>query len=280
MFGPNAVPNFSHRDEEFKSVFKDFKEAMRRVLSLNDKDEILFVTGSGTLANEIVLSSCVGMVNIKTEGTFSKRLFDTSEYYGKEHRNGSLSVGVQFETGECRKNDCTYYDIVDGVSALPYYEPEGKIFTTVLSKQFGFSTGTSLICIRDWEDNIKLFKEAEPTYLSLKNYIDYSQRYQTPNTPAIDNMYQSMQQLQHFDVIKFRKDIKSKYHLLKDTAKKVGIDITQEAPVACLRGGNVEAINILTKEFELYTRTGSPQLFLWSSGNANFEKFIKRIGEL
>jgi len=66
MFGPNGwalfgdASTFHHRSPEFRGLYRKTRELFKERFSIPDDFDVVFVTGSGTLANEMVISSMGG----------------------------------------------------------------------------------------------------------------------------------------------------------------------------------------------------------------------------
>lgn len=279
MFCPNVTPTFSHRDSEFKAIYSDFKNVIRNIFSLSSRDDVIYVTGSGTLANEIVLSSLRDNARVITSGGFSRRISETLSHHKKLSLDSSISVAVQYETGMSVYNHTPNATIVDGVSALPYYDLTGNVITTVLSKQFGLDTGTSVIIIRDYDKIENIFRDSEPSYLSLKKYIEYGNDFQTPNTPNMGSIISAIANLRHFDVASHRARLDSRIRELSYELCRADIHHVPGI-VTTLHYDDRGRVRKLVDKFSLYTRSGNPQLFLWSSTDYEFTIFIKELSNV
>lgn len=281
MFGPNVVPSYSHRDIHFKKMFSEFEELMRNFYNLEKQDIVLYITGSGTLANEIVLSSLSCPVVTVTDGIFSDRIRNTYDLYcNDKNDDGSICAAVQYETSVSKYNrrESISSIFVDAISASPYYDCDAPITTTVLSKQFGFRTGTSLIIIRDPVNTLKLFKTQEHTYLSLMKYVEYAQRQQTPNTPNIHGLEETVERMRGFDVREFRRTIDSRRNAIEEACcgKSDTLQINGEGPVITFTNIPQSIID----KYELYTNSGRAQVFLWTGMEKDYEEFIKDLREV
>lgn len=256
---PNFVPNYSHRSTTFKNLFHTVTRKLLCLAGLDaERDCALLVTGSGTLANEIVISSLKGAIDVCTQGDFSSRLVNTASQYTKEAPK--FSVGVQYETGESHFNEQQAF-FMDCVSAFPYYElpANSRIMTTVSSKQLLSTTGLSIIFIRDYKTISDFVLPAQPTYLSLMRYIDYYDKDQTPNTPAITAISDLNTQLAIFDKIHARMSIDMYRRKLTTLLGHQNFSILGEGPVLTL---NLPQNPIPSIDF--YMNSGRPQAFLWS----------------
>lgn len=274
MFNPNIVPNFSHRSTTFETLFRETSDKFKQLAGLSEKDLVLFVSGSGTLANEIVISSLKEGLALRTEGDFSNRLQKTSsEYWGR----GDVLSGVQYETGISLLNDMTKITFSDSISAFPYYNfpKDAKVITTVGSKQLGSETGLSIITIRDWEENINLFQKEDFSYLSLMKYANKAKINQTPNTPAIhalidlNTKISAALRVGAIDILRYKID--TCRDLLEAFCDSRGYKYKGNGPVFTFESG------CLPKHIEnsLYGNSGNPQMFLWDCEISDVEIFIR-----
>lgn len=279
---PNVVPNFSHRSPEFNALFIDTQYRLLHFAGLDyQKDMALFVTGSGTLANEIVMSSMSQQPYINTKGEFSRRLTETRDLYWHGDDNVSrLNFGVQFETADCEFVTCDNNFAVDCVSAFPFYPlpAKARIMTTVSSKQLGAETGLSIIFIRDYRELLTtgFIDGAKRSYLSLSRYIQYALKNETPNTPAIGLIQSLNDRLKVFKIEAERERISGYWRRIQDAlqARQLYASMSHGAPkpVITFRG-----INELFTDLGLYSNSGNPQLFLWSADDELIDTVVKRI---
>jgi len=279
---PNVVPFYSHRSRRFEDLFVETQERLLDLAGLDSKkDMALLVTGSGTLANEIVMSSMSRRPHIATHGEFSTRLQETADcYWGGESADRDYKFGVQFETAEATLNYTDSYFAVDCVSAFPFYPlPEkARIMTTVSSKQLGADTGLSIIFIRDYRELLTqgIIDGSKRSYLSLNRYIQYALKNQTPNTPGIGLIESLNERLKVFDPEAERERITGYWQRITDAikAKKLFATFTgvKPTPVITFKG-----IGEQLSDLGLYSNSGNPQLFLWSATDDQVDLVVQRI---
>tara|TARA_Y100000034_G_scaffold131790_1_gene193321 strand:+ start:224 stop:1039 length:816 start_codon:yes stop_codon:yes gene_type:complete len=208
MFGPNR--NYmSHRSNDFHSLLRDLRVLFKEKFQLFDKS-VFFITGSGTLANEIVLSSLNKGLDIIGNTPFANDLGDLVNRYGKLSDVNNCKAIVHYDprVSKIQKTINCDFLFVDMVSAFPYYEPynNANIWTTVSSKQLGALPVISIIVIE--HDSIKhIRKDDGCSCLNLMKYIEFSVKYETPHTPAIPLYSDLLKRLEKFDLLKFRQDI-------------------------------------------------------------------------
>lgn len=267
MFGPNVIPGYSHRDKVFSELLTDTSNKFMRLANLNvDRDIVLYITGSGTLANEIVIKSLKNGIDVRTQGEFSTRL-SKCNISTAEH---TFPTFVQYETAV--SENCSlgipYNSFTDAISAFPYYNPPpSRVWTSVSSKQFGGMTGLSLIILRDYRQTIHLFKDEELSYLSLRKYFNkQTLKNQTPNTPAMDAIKSFNEKLSSFNIERFRQMIDNRRDLVSRAETNIGT-----GPVVTYKHMNEEIID----KYKIYTNGGRPQIFLWSGSDEQYENFIK-----
>jgi len=274
MFGPNQIPYYSHREPKFEKLFRETIDLFK--LKFNTNGIVLLITGSGTVANECVISSSKNKCTIGTLGGFSDRLHDTAIHYIDSKEDGNfLKCGVRYETGISKLYDCTNLHFVDCVSSFPYYTPQGKIWSTVSSKQLGSLTGLSIVCIDDEYTLNSLFKQEEPTYFSLRRYFEKSKINQTPNTPSISCIENFNNILKNITQEKVINKIDSNYGILKEHFNKLSIPIIGKPPVLTV---NREFIKPhLIKKYNLYKSGQNIQFFCWTGNEKDYIKFTQEV---
>ena len=263
MFNPNATPPFSHREPMFGWLYQDTINTLKEKTNL-DKEIILIITGSGSLANEIVIASSQYDYRLSTEGQFAERLKKAQSIHTKcTFRTSCKSMGVEYETGQSKKNDCSRFHFADCISAFPYYDlPTAEVCTTVTSKQFGAQTGLSLIILQN-QNILEGFSEPVDSYLSLRRYYEKGLTNFTPNTPAISALLSFNTTLHQFDLISYKENINNRRSLLETTLNKKGIRHYGTGPVFTIERADIK--QEIVDKFNLYTNSGNVQLFLWSN---------------
>lgn len=274
MFGPNVVPSYSHRDRDFGWLVQSTVELFQERFDLANAT-ILLISGSGTLANEIVLWSARRPFRLVTDGLFSRRLIDTQRVHQTVDPDNTRTMGVQYETSRGHLNRVTGLDFVDAISAFPYYPaPDSAVWTTVSSKQIGASTGLSVIVLRD-RRVLEDFRDEEHSYLSLTKYANKALTHYTPNTPSMDAIASLHNTLLGFDLNRHCDTINQRRHLLETVFAEHDIPTHGEGPVITVPRHSLP--EELVKRWNLYTNSGDIQLFLWTGLDSQYTHFIKEI---
>lgn len=276
MFGPNQrathKKSYTHRDAEFKSILRDLQQLFCEKFKLNDH-VVLFVTGPGTLANEIVVNSCLWGMDAHYGGKFGKRLSNQI----KERNEGTKLVKayVYYETSTSTLNQRPFNPTVfaDMISAFPYYLPDAiDIWTTVSSKQLGALPVLGIIVIKKTMLNI-FYEQSNYTVLDLHNYLAYAKDDQTPTTAAIPLYVDLLERLQKFNRAKMVSKINSRREQLEAVVPQeyiIGV-----GPVLTIRDEFLS--NEIIEKYSLYKGDNVHQVFLWSGENNQYENFIKEL---
>jgi 2-aminoethylphosphonate-pyruvate transaminase len=224
-------PEIGHREEEFSDLLDRARLKLSRVFGVknHDKYTTLVITGSGSAANESVLSS-IGSdkrILILTNGEFGERLVGLAEIHqlnvirfqlgwgeaftasdverAVEKANPDVVAMVHHETSTgmlnpieevgkiCKKHKKLFY--VDAVSSLgaEYVNVEKNhiAFCTASSnKALSSVCGLSFVCgQRTAFESLKNVK-SRTAYLNLYKHYQYeTERSQTPNTPAVTALF-------------------------------------------------------------------------------------------
>jgi len=274
MFGPNQIPYYTHREPKFEKLYRETIDLFKK--EFNVEGIVLLITGSGTVANECVISSSKNRCTIATLGGFSDRLHYTALHYGPSKEKGEfLRCGVRYETGISKLYDCTTVDFVDCVSSFPYYTPQGKVWSTVSSKQLGSITGLSILCIQDEETLNTLFKDEEPTYFSIKKYYNKMLGCQTPNTPSITCIENFNNTLKSTTFKRIINKIDSNYAVLKEHFEKLNIPIIGKPPVLTVKKEYITPH--LINNYNLYQSGDNVQFFCWTGNEREYVRFTKEF---
>lgn len=222
-----ATYEIGHREKEFSCLLKSLNSKLLSVFEVEDTTKYLpvVITGSGTAANEAVLSSVAGdkAILVVSNGEFGERLSMISSFhnprthhikldwgqpldlkvierYIKENNIKLLAV-VHHETSTgmlnpikklgkiAQKNSVVY--IVDTVSSAGAEKIEIEksniaFCTSSASKAIGSLPGVSFVIGKKSEFNKLKNIKAKTIYLDLYNFYKYSiEKLQTPNTPAV-----------------------------------------------------------------------------------------------
>lgn len=275
---PNFIPTYSHRSTEFKNLFS---RVTQKLLTLAGMDPVhdcaLLISGSGTLANEVVLSSLKSSPRIATRGGFSTRLQNICEvHHPSVGAPGALMAGVQYETGVSQLSTLGL-EFADCISAFPYYDipKSARIATTVSSKQLLASCGLSIIFIRDYKTISEIMKPAVPSYLSLMQYVAMYERQQTPNTPAISAIEDLDTVLSSFNAGRAREQIRATREQLVEICGRKGIPTIGTGPVL-----TIDLDHNPLPDIDFYMNSGRPQCFLWSMTPELTERVVQALEAL
>ena len=273
-FWPNSDEFTHHRSEDFRNCFLQVQSDIRDLFELPTEEwDVLLIPMNGSLAIESVIRTFGGRVRVQTEGAFSRRVAEV-------HHDSVApwSFGVQHETNDSRLCDVSGCEIVDAVSALPYFDfpRQAKVVITVSSKQFGAATIWSLVMIRRdfWE-------QANPLkgYLDLQRYRDFAMISETPCTPSISALFSLEKRLKGFDLKDFRERISHRYQRLGDAILRAGGEVKGEGPVLTFR--LPQAVEIETDQFwSPPGNEGWSQAFMWSGSDSEVEEVLETLSRV
>ena len=270
-FWPNSEEFTHHRSEDFRNCFAQVQSSLRKIFDLSSAEwDVLLIPMNGSLTIESVIRTFGGGVRVKTAGAFSERV---AEVHHDPH--APWSFGVQHETNDSRLCDISDCDIVDAVSALPYFEfpREAKVVVTVSSKQFGAATIWSLVMIRR-----EFWQQSNPLkgYLDLQRYRDFAMISETPCTPSISALFSLRDRLMEFDLNQFRQRLNDRYQRLSEVVVQAGGEVKGGPPGLTFRFANVEII-----DSELFWQPpgdeGWQQAFLWSGSDPEVDQLVEQL---
>ncbi len=223
--------SIGHREKEFSNLIVNLNDKMLKIYQIKDKSKYhsVIITGSGTAANETVLSSIVGSKHILflINGEFGERIYNISKIHNKhtykldfgwgeemdtakveqflqEHKIDIIGM-VHHETSTGMLNPVEeigklvhkyklqlFVDTVSGVPAEKFDLEKWHVTfcTTSSGKAISSLPGLGIIT-----GEKKAFEElkGQPVkivYLNLYNLYHFSKTInQTPNTPAIHLFY-------------------------------------------------------------------------------------------
>ena len=273
-FWPNSEESTHHRSEDFRNCFLQVQTDIREIFDLSTEEwDVLLVPMNGSLAIESVIRTFGGKVQVQTDGAFSQRV---AQVHHDPH--APWSFGVQHETNDSRLCDISQCDIVDAVSALPYFDfpRQAKVVITVSSKQFGAATIWSLVMVRR-----NFWEQANPLkgYLDLQRYRDFAMISETPCTPSISALFSLEEKLRGFDLKRFRDRINDRYQRLSEVIIEVGGEIKGGRPVLTFR--LPQSLEIITDQ--LWYPPGSEgwmQAFMWSGSDSEVEEMRETLSRL
>jgi hypothetical protein len=215
FYSPGPVPSseilniyYSHRSDSFRQDIYDVVSNLGRMVS--NKYNVALIQGSSTSGIECAISSTVSKDSLfigLDNGIFGARAMAIAKQYTSNiiecktideledqvKKNGNknpIVFAVQFETSCSKYNEiCIIQDlkkdydftfIVDAISAFPYYAtPDCDLFIVSSAKQL---RGLPVMGIVFYKSNIIDSLVENNFYLSLKRYIEYGKRFETPNT--------------------------------------------------------------------------------------------------
>lgn len=229
----NAVSSheIGHREAEFSQLYVSIKKKLFSIFEITDTKHYsaIVITGSGTAANEAVLSSVVGEKNILTlsNGEFGERLYDISKIHNENtfqldfgwanrfdlkkierfikrnkiqvlamvhHETSTGMLNPVASIGKiCKKYNVTF--VVDTVSSaacerIKIEDWNISFLTTSAGKAICSMPGLGIVVGKKSE--FEKLKDNKPrtAYLDLYKFYHYSKYFtQTPNTPAVNLMF-------------------------------------------------------------------------------------------
>lgn len=222
-----ATLEIGHREKEFSHLFRSVNSKLLDIFEIQDqsKYQSVIITGSGSAANEAVLSSVVGQKRILviSNGEFGQRLADISRIHNPNTFQIKLEWGVPFNLLQVKKfvqenkiemismvhhetstgmlnpilkvgkiaKEANLLFHVDAVSSagsdkIEVEESGIDFITTSSSKALGSIPGLSIVVGK--VKSFEALKDIPPrtAYLNLYKFYRYAKDYkQTPNTPAV-----------------------------------------------------------------------------------------------
>ncbi|SQH76438.1 conserved protein of unknown function, containing conserved domain of Pyridoxal phosphate-dependent transferase [Shewanella benthica] len=253
-----AKEDICHREVEFDQLLQSIETKLLKIFELKQADyRAVVITGSGTAANESMLSSVVGDKNILiiTNGEFGERLVDISTIHNKNTyrldfpwgevfdmdkisdylkcNNIDVIAMVHHETSSgmlnpiekigalAKKHNALF--IVDGVSSAGAERIDMKkchidFFSSSSSKAISSYSGLSFILGKVQEFEKLKELPVKTMYLNLyKFYYFIKTLSQTPNTPAVHLFFALEQALINF----LDEGVINRYATLKNRAKRL-----------------------------------------------------------
>lgn len=245
-----------HREADFEGLLQSIENKLLRLFEIKNNDDYraVVITGSGTAANESMLSSVVGnrKILILSNGEFGERLFNISKIYNKNTFLLEFAWGECFDLGKIeaylKKHEIDVVAMVHHETSSGMLNPlekvgalakaNGAIFIVdsvssagaeVIDMEkchisFCSSSSSKAICsysglsfiVGKTEEFEKLKNlPVKTTYLNLYKFYDYIKNFsQTPNTPAVHLFYALEQALENI----LSKGVSKHYADLKDKA--------------------------------------------------------------
>ena len=243
------VFSMSHRSAKFQDLFRQTTENLRKLLDIPSENSIFFLS-SGTEGMERVIQNTVNKTSTHfVNGAFSKKFYETALELGKKPIaiQATQGAGFDFDKWKISKNSeliCLTHNetstgvmldmqqvyaftakhksqliALDTVSSMPYpaidYKKIDMVFFSV-QKGFGMPAGLGVIIVspRVLSKASQLAKKVSigsyHSFISLKKYAD---KYQTPETPNVLDVYifnKVIQDMQKKDINKIRNEIEKK----------------------------------------------------------------------
>lgn len=288
MFGPNVKANSSniyyhHREESFHHLMFRIEEAFRNCFGLDDYD-LLFVTGSGTLVNEIIIFSCKYEFTVyHNSHEFGKRL----EWMTIAHKRIRSRSDIEFVAYPMYETSISHFNnypspepfsrvlFLDMISAFPYYMPPSgvDIWTTVSSKQLGAFPVLGIIGIRKELPLDNFFGDYPRSVLNLKDYLRFAEKKETPATAAIPLYEDLLNCLIGFDRDELVETIESRREKIINI---IGEEhIMGQGPVITFN----ESLNLgkIPRDFDLYKSDSHSQVFLWTGTDSEYTQLYEAL---
>jgi len=216
-----------HREEEFNCLLKSIESKLLKLFEIKEKDNYraVVITGSGTAANESILSSVVGDKNILilSNGEFGERLYNISKIHNQNTSILKFDWGEQFNLEKIdtylKNNKVDIISMVHHETSSGMLNPIEKIgelsriYNTMFivdcvssagaelidiekcnisfcssssSKAIGSYSGISFVIGKKQEFEKLKDMPVKTTYLNLYKFYHFiNTASQTPNTPAV-----------------------------------------------------------------------------------------------
>ena len=248
-----------HREPDFDTVLGSIEQKLFSLFQIKQRDcyRAIVITGSGTAANEAMLSSVVGegQILILSNGEFGERLHKTSRIHnlgthliempwGKafdpdvieayltahkidviamaHHETCSGMLNPLAQIGALAKVHGALF-VVDGVSSVGAEHVDMErcniaFCSSSSSKAIGSYPGLSFVIGRTADFQQLKHHRAKSTYLNLATFYEFmSARSQTPNTPAVPLFFALDQALANI----LREGVSNRFDTIRDRAIKL-----------------------------------------------------------
>lgn len=225
-----AVRNTSigHREAEFSTLLLESIGMLKPVVGIDSDDssyKIAFITGSGTAANETVLSSigAIGPTLVINNGEFGERLFDVAKLHNKDVEQVEFKWQEQIDLEKVeealKRKRYHLVAVVHHETSSGMLNPVAEIarlahrYGALISVDAISSIGAEIIATKEWGIDVLVgasgkalsampgvgilvvkssvlkqldSKSTRGHYLDLyKHFLFMDDRAQTPNTPAV-----------------------------------------------------------------------------------------------
>jgi len=216
-----------HREEEFNHLLKSIEDKLLKLFEIKETDNYraVVITGSGTAANESILSSVVGDKNILilSNGEFGERLYNISNVHNQNtsilkfgwgeqldlekinsylknnevdiismvhHETSSGMLNPIEKIGELSRIHNTMFivDCISSAGAEPIDVEKYNISFCSSSSSKAIGSYSGISCVIGKKKEFEKLKDlpAKTTYLNLYKFYHFINTVsQTPNTPAV-----------------------------------------------------------------------------------------------
>ena len=283
-FGPNAEVRFaidlfgSHRDENFRDLYRETSTAFQKVFQLEEFD-LLFMPGGGTLGIEATIASSLRPVDIiGCAGVFKDRWTEMSLPYNQTKEGSPVSLSCHLETSVSKFQELGT-PMLDVVSSFPYFSIPNScdVFVLAANKQLNSLAGLAIVGVRKGKFS-EYFKDSELSYLSLARYFESASHHEMPSTVGtylFEVLYSS---LLSFDLDSHRQRIDTVCERFVNLLGESMIIGDLKGPVLTIRR---EAIpENVARAWSLYEKLSpihSYQVFTYSTKMKNYELFLTAI---
>lgn len=264
-------------------IYKKAHDLFRKKFSIPTEYEIIFFSGSGTLAIESFISHFKGKLAVLSDDfeneKFASRWKDMAAHYGKYDENSPHKIYVQLETSQSKYNGEKDVVLTDAISAFPFFPtPKSPAWVTVSSKLIGGMPVLGVLAIK--KDFMNKFLRGDgPSYLNPFLYTKFQAVNQTPFTPAMPLFEDLCSSLEKLNVAKLRREIVERYSLFVQALGRENIIGDTLGPVITLKN------NVLSKKlaqkWNLYghSSNGRIQIFLYSESDKFYRQLAKDISK-
>ena len=282
MFGPSEwdfdMTIDHHRSGSFHVFMESLENIFKERFDIPDDWTVLFVSGGGTLANEIILASCDCGVVGSLQAPFVERLRRLNKYHVRSHSNTqAVRCCVAYDTAQSKVLNVPpsngILTFVDCVSSFPYYAPPVGIdaWSTVSSKQLGSSPGLGILVLSPKFVASVVRQDLSHSMLSLSDYLLYHDKHELPHTAPTELLNGLWETLIQFDKVHLRSDIIHRRNLLDAVVPgefRIGV-----GPVFTFKQDVLP--DCFNAKWGLYQGSYGPQAFLHANGD--WQGFIEEL---
>ena len=283
-FGPNADVQFtidlfgSHRDENFRNLYRETTKSFQKVFQLEDFD-ILFMPGGGTLGVEATIASSLSPVDVVgCEGVFKDRWTEMSSLHNRTKNGPPTTLSCHLETSISRFQELGT-PMLDVVSSFPYFSIPNScdVFVLAANKQLKSLAGLAIVGVRKGKFT-RYFKKSELSYLSLARYFESASHHEMPSTVGTYLFEVLNESLLSFDLVSHRQRIDEVCDQFVSLFGESMIIGDLKGPVLTIRQEAIpENIAKTWSLYEKFSPIPSYQIFTYSTNMQSYRRFIKAI---